>query len=168
MLLTGETPLSIRAAQHVPRNPAQPTGAKLTFPSQRKVVGYVVAETPLSMCAVPAFLALRRLPRRDPHPAPPRSICSKRGFWLEAGCGVLFVPETPLSTCAAGAPGWRNTQKPRPADVLGGVGAWRTQGGSQIVGWGAECVVKRARCAATRAADGISPQSRVGLVGACW
>ena len=34
MPLTGETPLSIRAAQSVP-------------PSQRTVVGYVVAETPV-------------------------------------------------------------------------------------------------------------------------
>ena len=99
MPLTGETPFSIRAAQPVP-------------PSQRKVVGYVVAETQLSMCAVPAFLALRRLPRRDPRPSPPRSICPKRGFWLGVGCGVLFVPKTPLSTCAAEAPEWRNTQNP--------------------------------------------------------
>jgi len=59
MPLTGETPFSIRAAQSVP-------------PFQRTVVGYVVAETPFSMCAVPAFLALRRLPRRDPRPSPPR------------------------------------------------------------------------------------------------
>jgi len=105
MPLTGETPLSMCAAQPVP-------------PSSAKLWGMLWQKPRLAYVLSPHFWLYDVSHGGIPSQLPLRSICSKRGFWLGASCGVLFIPETPLSTCAAEAPEWRNTQKPRPADAL--------------------------------------------------